>query len=74
MLECWSGFAYFNIHGVESCTIQQNKSINMSYNQSHRPQHSVINCQVVEGMDTVQTLSALPAVKDNSSSGYVKCA
>ena len=29
--------------------------------------------QVIEGMDVVKTLAALPAVKDNSSSGYIKC-
>lgn len=30
--------------------------------------------KVVDGMETVKTLAALPAVKDNANSGYVKCA
>lgn len=34
----------------------------------------LMEMQVVEGMDVVQSLATLPAVKDNSSSGYVKCA
>ncbi len=28
--------------------------------------------QVVDGMETVQALAALPSVKDNTSSGYVQ--
>jgi hypothetical protein len=32
-----------------------------------------VRVQVVEGMDVVQALAGLPAVKDNSGSGYVKC-
>jgi cyclophilin family peptidyl-prolyl cis-trans isomerase len=34
---------------------------------------SLFSVQVVEGMDVVQALAALPSVKDNSGSGYVKC-